>query len=100
MDCVVFAERGARPHPDECSGSDLDGDQYFVAWDPDLQFPGPNRPPMDFHSQPPLEIPACQVCSSGTFQGTLPWRKGEEMDEVKECKPGRSNERQGCTMAD
>ena len=36
-----------RPHPNECSGSDLDGDIYFVSWDPDL-IPRLQHPPMDY----------------------------------------------------
>ncbi|XVE74535.1 hypothetical protein DITRI_Ditri12bG0024800 [Diplodiscus trichospermus] len=50
-DCIVFPQKGPRPHPNECSGSDLDGDVYFVSWDEDL-IPPCQFPPMDYGSTP------------------------------------------------
>ncbi|BAT98860.1 hypothetical protein LR48_Vigan06g155800 [Vigna angularis] len=47
VDCVVFPQKGPRPHPNECSGSDLDGDIYFVCWDPEL-IPFRQTEPMDY----------------------------------------------------
>ncbi|KAA8532480.1 hypothetical protein F0562_032520 [Nyssa sinensis] len=53
VDCLVFPQKGMRPHPNECSGSDLDGDIYFVCWDPDL-IPPQQIEPMDYTPAPPM----------------------------------------------
>ncbi|KAK1578467.1 hypothetical protein Q3G72_030483 [Acer saccharum] len=54
VDCIVFPAKGKRPHPDECSGSDLDGDNYFVCWDPEL-IPPRQFHPMDY-TPPPTKV--------------------------------------------
>ncbi|KAK7283081.1 hypothetical protein RIF29_12346 [Crotalaria pallida] len=48
-DCLVFPQKGFRPHTNEASGSDLDGDLYFVTWDESL-IPPSKRSwiPMDY----------------------------------------------------
>ncbi|KAL4932417.1 RNA dependent RNA polymerase-domain-containing protein [Aspergillus undulatus] len=55
-DCVVFSVKGGRPAADQMSGGDLDGDTFFVCWDPDLvpsrlseaaQYP-PGKQPVSF----------------------------------------------------
>ncbi|KAI1323930.1 RNA dependent RNA polymerase-domain-containing protein [Xylariaceae sp. FL0255] len=51
-DCVVFPSTGDRDIPSMCSGGDLDGDDFFVIWDPELIPPEMNHPPM---IQTPME---------------------------------------------
>ncbi|EPS65825.1 hypothetical protein M569_08951, partial [Genlisea aurea] len=52
VDCLVFPQKGHRPHPNECSGGDLDGDLYFVSWDTDL-VPPRTVDPMDYTGRRP-----------------------------------------------
>lgn len=41
-----------RPHPNECSGGDLDGDLFFISWDKDL-IPCQTDNPMDYTGRRP-----------------------------------------------
>lgn len=51
-DCLVFPQKGDRPHTNEASGSDLDGDLYFVTWDENLIPPSKRSwTPMEYVSQ-------------------------------------------------
>uniref|UniRef100_A0ACD5UBK5 Uncharacterized protein n=1 Tax=Avena sativa TaxID=4498 RepID=A0ACD5UBK5_AVESA len=52
VDCVIFPQRGERPHPNECSGGDLDGDLYFITWD-DKLIPEKVDAPMDYTAARP-----------------------------------------------
>ena len=35
-DCIVFPNRGTRPHATDCAGGRVGGDKYFVCWDQNL----------------------------------------------------------------
>jgi RNA-dependent RNA polymerase len=45
---VIFPQKGTRPHPNEISGGDLDGDLYYVFYDEDL-CKIDTVPPMDYY---------------------------------------------------
>lgn len=55
VNCVVFPQKGKRPHTNECSGSDLDGDIYFVCWDPEM-VPPQEISPMDYTPAPSTSL--------------------------------------------
>ncbi|KAI1411393.1 RdRP-domain-containing protein [Hypoxylon sp. FL1857] len=55
-DTVVFPAVGDRDIPSMCSGGDLDGDDYFVIWDPRLLPDEWNYPPMHHDTLKPKEI--------------------------------------------
>jgi len=69
IDCVVFPSKGDRPHPDEMSGSDLDGDMYFVCWEETLLPPEANREPMNYKPKPKHAVygPVTEVNFIGSY---------------------------------
>lgn len=57
-DCLVFPQNGKRPHTNEASGSDLDGDTYFVTWEEDLIPPSRKSwEPMDYDPVESKQLP-------------------------------------------
>jgi len=54
-DVVVFPMTGERDIPSMCSGGDLDGDDFFVIWDKNLQPPEWNCEPMNYAAPKPKE---------------------------------------------
>lgn len=55
-DVVVFPAVGDRDIPSMCSGGDLDGDDYFVIWDPQLIPAEWNYPPMSHDGVTPKQL--------------------------------------------
>ncbi|AEO54847.1 hypothetical protein MYCTH_2297939 [Thermothelomyces thermophilus ATCC 42464] len=67
-DVVVFPLRGDRDVPSMCSGGDLDGDDFFVIWDPRLLPAEWGHPPMNYSApQPPIESRASLAKSLAFF---------------------------------
>ncbi|MFS7909401.1 putative RNA-directed RNA polymerase [Helianthus anomalus] len=57
VDCLIFPQKGNRPHTDEASGSDLDGDLYFVTWDENLIPPSKQSwTPMEYTAAEAIQL--------------------------------------------
>lgn len=52
VNCVVLPQKGKMPHASEASGSDMDGDVYFVSWDARLVPQRDSDDPMDYQAMP------------------------------------------------
>ncbi|KAK4234105.1 RNA dependent RNA polymerase-domain-containing protein [Achaetomium macrosporum] len=63
-DVVVFPLNGDRDIPSMCSGGDLDGDDYFVIWDPKLLPSEWSHPPMNYSAPKPLNEPKASTAKS------------------------------------
>ncbi|KAK1252646.1 hypothetical protein MKX08_003833 [Trichoderma sp. CBMAI-0020] len=55
-DVVVFPSTGDRPVPNMLSGGDLDGDDFFIIWDPSLIPEKWNHPAMNYTNPPPPKL--------------------------------------------
>lgn len=48
---ILFSKQGSRPEADKMAGSDLDGDEFAVTWDPRLFLKTPNHEAFGFDDQ-------------------------------------------------
>ncbi|GAB1312244.1 hypothetical protein MFIFM68171_02454 [Madurella fahalii] len=61
---VLFPRNGDRDVPSMCSGGDLDGDDFFVIWDPKLIPREWGNPPMNYSAPAPLSETTASVIKS------------------------------------
>lgn len=78
-DVIVFPQKGKRPHPNECSGSDLDGDMYFVSWHKDLIPLIKEEEPMDYSApREKIEEPSIE----GVIEFFIKYMESENLGNI------------------
>ncbi|KAF2839041.1 RdRP-domain-containing protein [Patellaria atrata CBS 101060] len=80
---VVFPQTGDQDIPSMCSGGDLDGDEYFVFWDPSL-VPAPskwNHKPMQ-HTSVASPILPNPVTTEDTKEFFLTYMKQDNLGQI------------------
>ncbi|XP_032240569.2 probable RNA-dependent RNA polymerase 1 isoform X2 [Nematostella vectensis] len=101
-DCIVFPTKGSRPHADESSGGDLDGDEFFVSWDQDL-IPCWRLPPFDYSASSPLTMIPRVINDLygklvGYISGALSHLLSPPLSEEAAAQRARINERMAMLM--
>ncbi len=81
-DVIVFPQRGKRPHPNEISGSDLDGDEYAVIWHSAFIPKTPNNTPYDYDSPVPMKQVVGRPVNRSDIQSTV-------LDISEQCCVGK-----------
>ncbi|CAG8557141.1 10331_t:CDS:2, partial [Ambispora leptoticha] len=61
VDVVVFPSLGYRDIPNQCSGGDLDGDDYTIIWDERLFPKVKNYTPMEYQAPEPVVVPQVKI---------------------------------------
>ena len=79
--CLVFPSRGPRPHPDECSGSDLDGDTYFVTWNHSL-IPPKIVDPANYVGKEPQRAPDKAVEMDEVFEFFVKYMQNDSLGKI------------------
>uniref|UniRef100_A0A0G4F372 RNA-directed RNA polymerase n=1 Tax=Chromera velia CCMP2878 TaxID=1169474 RepID=A0A0G4F372_9ALVE len=79
-DVIVFPQRGDRDAPNMLSGSDLDGDQYFVCWDERLLPTATNYEAAEFYKPKPKPKAAMPVASRRYEGNTMTDKKKQLTD--------------------
>uniref|UniRef100_A0AC34QYJ1 RNA-dependent RNA polymerase n=1 Tax=Panagrolaimus sp. JU765 TaxID=591449 RepID=A0AC34QYJ1_9BILA len=60
VDVLIFPTCGDRPIQDKISSGDLDGDEYFIFWDPELLLPY-SQPPSEFTHPMPSRFDTIEI---------------------------------------
>ncbi|KAI1499999.1 RdRP-domain-containing protein [Biscogniauxia marginata] len=89
-DVVVFPATGDRDIPSMCSGGDLDGDDFFVIWDPKLIPTEHHYAPMIHEPPQPNEIDR-DVRTSDLIQFFVTYIKNDSLSTIAHAHLARSD---------